>query len=220
MAQKPVIPKSRKTVERAKKQAAKGSVKEVKKAVGARGSTLGNIDSLVNKHLASFRNAEKTLAEAKALVQTYREKYPQLADYIPEGAVERGIHIRENATNESEGLHKFHIRIRSGEQRYEVAGAEQHDYGVWGATEQRKQLSVVTNGSEAVYRPTFVLGSPTTGVGEGRHTMRVHSHATDESSLRNKAPNPNNSATTCYSLTAFAVPLLPRPQVRDPSGIL
>jgi hypothetical protein len=63
MAQKPVIPKSRKTVERAKKQAAKGSVKEVKKAVGARGSTLGNIDSLVNKHLASFRNAEKTLAE-------------------------------------------------------------------------------------------------------------------------------------------------------------
>ena len=128
MAQKPIIPKSRKTVERAKKQAAKGSVKEVKKAVGARGSTLGNIDSLVNKHLASFRNAEKTLAEAKALVQTYREKYPQLADYIPEGAVERGIHIRENVTNESEGLHKFHIRIRSGEQRYEVAGAEQHDY--------------------------------------------------------------------------------------------
>ena len=59
MAQKPVIPKSRKTVERAKKQAAKGSVKEVKKAVGARGSTLGNIDSLINKHLASFRNAEK-----------------------------------------------------------------------------------------------------------------------------------------------------------------
>src|SRR5271165_357250 len=107
MAQKPVIPKSRKTVERAEKQAAKGSVKEVKKAVGARGSTLGNIDSLVNKHLASFRNAEKTLAEAKALVQTYREKYPQLADYIPEGAVERGIHIRENATNESEGLHKL-----------------------------------------------------------------------------------------------------------------
>ena len=74
MAQKPVIPKSRKTVEHAKKQAAKDTVKKVEKAVGARGSTLGNIDSLVNKHLASFRNAEKTLAEAKALVQTYREK--------------------------------------------------------------------------------------------------------------------------------------------------
>ena len=96
MAQKPVIPKSRKTVERAKKQAAKGSVKEVKKAVGARGSTLGNIDSIVNKHLASFRNAEKTLAGAKALVQTYREKYPQLADYIPEGASgTRNTHPRE-----------------------------------------------------------------------------------------------------------------------------
>jgi hypothetical protein len=38
-----------------------------------------------------------------------------LADYIPEGAVEHGIHIRENATDESEGLHKFHIRIRWGE---------------------------------------------------------------------------------------------------------
>jgi hypothetical protein len=48
MAQKPVIPKSRKTVERAKKQAAKGFVKEVKKAVGARGSTLVNIHSLVS----------------------------------------------------------------------------------------------------------------------------------------------------------------------------
>ncbi len=74
---------------------------KVEKAVGARGSTHGNIDSLVNKHLASFRNAEKTFAGAKALVQTYREKYPQLADYIPEGAVEHGIHIRENATDES-----------------------------------------------------------------------------------------------------------------------
>jgi hypothetical protein len=59
--------------------AAKDAVKKVEKAVGARGSTLGNIDSLVNKRLASFRNAEKTLAGAKALVQTYRAKYPQLA---------------------------------------------------------------------------------------------------------------------------------------------
>jgi len=44
--------------------------------------------------------------------------------------------------------------------------------------------------------------------------MRVHSHATDKSSLGNKAPNPNNSATRGYSLTAFSVPLLPRPQER------
>ena len=94
MAQKPVIPKSRKTVERAKKQAAKGSVKEVKNAVGARGSTLGNIDSLVNKHLASFRNAEKTLAEAKALVQTYREKYSQLADDPGRRSGTRNTHPR------------------------------------------------------------------------------------------------------------------------------
>jgi hypothetical protein len=36
--------------------------------------------------------------------------------------------------------------------------------------------------------------------------MRVHSHATDELSLENKAPNPTNSATRGYSLTAFFVP--------------
>jgi uncharacterized protein DUF4440 len=41
--------------------------------------------------------------------------------------------------------------------------------------------------------------------------MRIHFHATDKSSLGNKAPNPNNSPTRGYSLTAFAVPLLPRP---------
>src|SRR5438552_3643155 len=111
MAEKPIIPKSRKPAEHAKKPAAKDSVKKVEKAVGARGFTLSNIDSLVNKHLTSFRSAEKTLAEAKALIQFYGEKYPELVDYIPEGAVERGIHIRENATDESEGLHRFRICI-------------------------------------------------------------------------------------------------------------
>ena len=45
--------------------------------------------------------------------------------------------------------------------------------GVRGVTEQRKQLSVVTDGSEGVYRPTIVLGSPTTASEEGRHTMRA-----------------------------------------------
>jgi hypothetical protein len=70
------------------------------------------------------------------------------------------------------------------------------------------QLSVVTDGFEGE-RLCLAANNP---VGEGRHTMRVHSHATDKSSLGNKAPNPNNSATRCYSLTAFSVPLLPRPQ--------
>jgi hypothetical protein len=37
------------------------------------------------------------------------------------------------------------------------------------------------------------------------------SHTTDESSQENKAPDPNNSATRCYSLTDFSAPLLPRP---------
>src|SRR5271166_5437036 len=83
--------------------------------------------------------------------------------------------------------------------------------GVWRATEQRKQLSVVTDGSEGVLSPDDCALQPNNRVGEGRHTMRVHSHATDESSLGNKAPNPNNSATRGYCLTAFSVRLLPRP---------
>src|ERR1700674_1705717 len=37
--------------------------------------------------------------------------------------------------------------------------------GVLGATEQGKQLSVVTDAAEGVYRPTIVLGSPTTASG-------------------------------------------------------
>ena len=128
MAQKPVIPKSRKTVERAKKPAAKDAVKKVEKAVGARGSTLGNIDSLVNKHLASFRNAEKRSRKQRRSFKPIAKNILNWRITSRKAPVERGIHIRENATNESEGLHKFHIRIRSGEQRYEVAGAEQHDY--------------------------------------------------------------------------------------------
>ena len=55
---------------------------------------------------------------------------------------------------------------------------------------------------------------PNNRVGEGRHTMPVHSHATDESSLGNKSPNPSSSATRGYSLTAFSVQLLPRPRPR------
>jgi hypothetical protein len=119
MAQKPVVPKSRKTVKR---------VKRVKKAVGIRRSTLGNIDSLINKHLATFRNAEKALAEAKALIETYRQKYPELTDYIPRAVEKSGIQIREDASDESQGSHKFYIRVRWGEQRYEVAGADENDY--------------------------------------------------------------------------------------------
>src|ERR1700745_2912673 len=128
MAEKPVIPKSRKTVEHAKKQAPKDTVNRVEKAGGARESTVGNIDSLVNNYLATFRNAEKTLADLKVLVETYREKYPELTDYIPRTVEKRGIQIREDASDESEGSHKFYIRIRWGEQRYVIAATEQHEY--------------------------------------------------------------------------------------------
>ncbi|MGA8657404.1 MAG: hypothetical protein WB586_14760 [Chthoniobacterales bacterium] len=128
MTQKPLVPKSRKTVEHARKQPAKDSAKKGRKSVGAGEPTLGNIDSLVSEHLAAFRNAEKTLAEAKALVETYRQKYPELSDYIPRTVEERGIQIREDASDESQGSHRFYVRIRWGAQRYEVAGAAEHDY--------------------------------------------------------------------------------------------
>ena len=41
---------------------------------------------------------------------------------------------------------------------------------------------------------------------------------TDELSLENKAPDPSNSATSGYSLTAFSVPLLPLPQIDETPG--
>ena len=73
MAENPVIPKSRKTVEHAKEQAARDTVKKVEKAVGARGSTLGNIDFLVNKYLATFRNAENASGRKSARRNLSRE---------------------------------------------------------------------------------------------------------------------------------------------------
>src|SRR5271166_3447166 len=96
MAQKPVIPKSRKTVERAKKQAAKGSVKEVKKAVGARGSTLGNIDSLVNKHLASFRKCRENARGSKGARSNLSRKISSIGGLHPRRrSGTRNTHPRE-----------------------------------------------------------------------------------------------------------------------------
>jgi hypothetical protein len=43
----------------------------------------GNLDALVNKDLAAFRNADQLLVQAQALVQTYRERYPELAASLP-----------------------------------------------------------------------------------------------------------------------------------------
>jgi hypothetical protein len=62
MAQKPATPAPRKA-EPAKKAAVKApAAKPVKKAGGAQAASPGNLDALINKHLAAFRNAEKTLA--------------------------------------------------------------------------------------------------------------------------------------------------------------
>ena len=130
MAQKPATPASRKA-EGAKKPSAKApaATKPVKKAGATQAAPPGNLDALVNKYLAAFRNAEKTLAEAKALVTTYRERYPELAAYFPAGAAEeRAIELREDAADEAAGSHHFRIRTTGKEPRYEVRGAGDDDY--------------------------------------------------------------------------------------------
>jgi hypothetical protein len=129
MAQKPATPAPRKA-EAAKKPAVKApAAKPVKKATGTKAAPPGDLDSLVNKHLAALRTAEKALAEAKALVQTYRDKYPELAAYLPAGAVEeRAIHLREDAADESRGSHRFRVRIQGRGPRYEMRDADEEDY--------------------------------------------------------------------------------------------
>ena len=129
MAQKPATPAPRKA-QPAKKPAAKAPVaKPVKKAAGTKVAPSGDLDALVNKHLAALRTAEQTLAEAKALVQTYHDRYPELAAYLPTSAVEeRGVHLREDAADESRGSHRFRIRIQGRGPRYEIRDADQEDY--------------------------------------------------------------------------------------------
>jgi hypothetical protein len=129
MPQKPASPAPRKT-EAVKKPAVKTpAAKPVKKATGRQAAPSGDLDSLVNKHLTALRNAERTLADAKALIQTYREKYPELAAYLPAGVVEeRAIHIREDAADESRGSHRFRVRTQGRGPRYEMRDADEEDY--------------------------------------------------------------------------------------------
>jgi hypothetical protein len=71
MAQKPAAPTPPKA-EPAKKPAVKApAAKPVKKVSGTQGAAPGNLDALVNKHLATFRNADKTLAEAKRVFEKF-----------------------------------------------------------------------------------------------------------------------------------------------------
>ena len=129
MAQKPATPAPRKAGP-AKKPAAKApAAKPAKKATGAKATPGGDLDALVNKHLAALRSAEKALAEAKALIETYRDKYPELAAYLPAGAMEeRAIHLREDVADESRGSHRFRVRIQGRGPRYEMRDADQEDY--------------------------------------------------------------------------------------------
>ena len=129
MAQKSATPAPRKA-QPAKKPTVKApAAKPIKKATSTKAAPPGDLDSLVDKHLTALRNAEKALAEAKGLIQTYRDQYPELAAYLPAGAVEeRAIHLREDATDESRGSHRFRVRIEGRGPRYEMRDADQEDY--------------------------------------------------------------------------------------------
>jgi hypothetical protein len=129
MAQKPATPAPSKAEATKKPPAKAPTAKPVKKATGTQTPPPGGLEALVHKHLAALRTAEKTLAEAKALVQTYRDQYPELAAYLPTSAVEeRGIHLREDAADESRGEHRFRIRIQGRGPRYELRAADEEDY--------------------------------------------------------------------------------------------
>src|SRR5205823_13090475 len=101
MAQKPAASQTRKAPPAKKPAARTQAAKPVKKTSGGQAAPSGNLDALVNKHLAAFRTADKALAEAKTLVQTYRERYPELATYLPEAAAEeRALELRQGAAEE------------------------------------------------------------------------------------------------------------------------
>jgi hypothetical protein len=134
MAQKPATPASRKAQPVKKPEVKAPTAKPVKKVSGTQAAPPGNLDALVNKYLAAFRNAEKTLAEAKALVETYRERYPDLAAYLPQGAAEeRALELREDAADEAAGSRHFRIRMTGEEPRYELKGAGEDAYQSVGA---------------------------------------------------------------------------------------
>ena len=129
MPQKPATPAPRKANPPKKPAAKTPAAKPAKKAPGTKAAPPGDLDALVNKHLAALRTAEQTLAEAKALVATYRERYPELAAYLPEGAAEeRTLELREDIADEAAGSHHFRIRVSGKEPRYEVRGAGEDDY--------------------------------------------------------------------------------------------
>ena len=129
MAQKPAASQTRKT-QAAKKPAAKTpATKPVKKTSGAQAAQADNLDALVNKHLAAFRSADQALAQDKALAQTCRERYPELAAYLPEATPEEGaLELREDAAEASAGVHTFRIRLTGRAPRYELKGPGEDEY--------------------------------------------------------------------------------------------
>jgi hypothetical protein len=87
------------------------------------------VENLAIQYLAELKEADVTFEKGTAVLEKYRAKYPELADYIREIAPgERCIEIRQSLEGEDINLHLFAIRVLEDEARYEVKLSREAEY--------------------------------------------------------------------------------------------
>jgi hypothetical protein len=87
------------------------------------------VENLAIQYLAELKEADVTFEKGTAVLEKYRAKYPELADYIREIAPgERCIEIRQSLEGEDINLHLFAIRVLEDEARYEVKRSREAEY--------------------------------------------------------------------------------------------
>jgi hypothetical protein len=84
--------------------------------------TGNSIDALVEKQLASGRQADTLFKDAVSIVEIYRKKHPELDRYIPSvESTQREIKVRDASSEDSNSHYRFHIEVVDGDPRYGVA---------------------------------------------------------------------------------------------------
>jgi hypothetical protein len=79
------------------------------------------VENLAKEYLAELREADVTFEKGTAVLEKYRGKYQELANYIREIVPgERRIEIRQRLEGEDINVHLFAIRVLEDEVRYEV----------------------------------------------------------------------------------------------------
>src|SRR6476469_6353902 len=79
------------------------------------------VENLAKEYLAEIKEVDVTFEKGTAVLEKYRAKYPELASYIREIVPgERRIEIGQSLEGEDINLHRFAIRVREDEVRYEV----------------------------------------------------------------------------------------------------